>query len=371
MPGPPRDQVKGRPREGMATVAARNDDLANQRLFSRLLDEARAILKSIQNISSNITTSLVGTITVSDGISGGGAIGSNPNIGLLDDGILPQKLKANTTVASASTFYRGDGSWQTAGGTGTVTSVGLATPSIFTVSGSPVVGAGTLSFSPASQAANLVWAGPASGVSAAPDFRALVAADIPVLLDSHARVSVRRNSLASTVGPRRRLNFIEGTNITLVINDDSANEEIDVTISSSGGGGGTSYEPDPAGGSVWDVATIQDPGTGNELDYVNHYAGAPTVLTGSQTINFTVGDPRPQSFILSLLASATDTFTLGAGTTGKILYFAAELTAPATATLVGNLPGSLTSIVLDADDEGIALIWMDGLWRPFARFTTP
>lgn len=67
------------------------------------------------------------------------------------------------------------------GGSGTVTSVGLSLPSLFTVTGSPVTGAGTLTAALATQTANQVWAGPASGVAAAPAFRALVAADIPSL----------------------------------------------------------------------------------------------------------------------------------------------------------------------------------------------
>jgi hypothetical protein len=64
---------------------------------------------------------------------------------------------------------------------GSVTSVGLALPSIFTVSGSPVTSAGTLTGTLNTQAANLVFAGPTIGVAATPTFRSLVAADIPAL----------------------------------------------------------------------------------------------------------------------------------------------------------------------------------------------
>jgi hypothetical protein len=62
---------------------------------------------------------------------------------------------------------------------GTVTSVGLALPSIFLVSGSPVTGSGTLTGTLTEQAANQFFAGPASGDAAAPAFRALTAADLP------------------------------------------------------------------------------------------------------------------------------------------------------------------------------------------------
>jgi hypothetical protein len=65
------------------------------------------------------------------------------------------------------------------GGSGTVTSVGLSMPSDFAVANSPIIGAGTLAVTANTQAANVVKAGPASGVAAAPTYRALVAADLP------------------------------------------------------------------------------------------------------------------------------------------------------------------------------------------------
>ena len=40
------------------------------------------------------------------------------------------------------------------------------------------------------------------------------------------------------IGKRKTLNFIEGSNVTLTVADDSANDKIDITIASSGGGGG-------------------------------------------------------------------------------------------------------------------------------------
>lgn len=64
-------------------------------------------------------------------------------------------------------------------GSGTVTSVGLTLPAIFSVTGSPVTGSGTLSATLATQTANLVWAGPSSGGAASPTFRSLVYNDLP------------------------------------------------------------------------------------------------------------------------------------------------------------------------------------------------
>ena len=65
-----------------------------------------------------------------------------------------------------------------AGGSGTVTSVGLSMPNIFTISGSPVTGAGTLTATLANQPANTIFAGP-TGSTGLPTFRTLVDADIP------------------------------------------------------------------------------------------------------------------------------------------------------------------------------------------------
>lgn len=70
---------------------------------------------------------------------------------------------------------------------GSVTSVAATVPAEFTISGSPITSSGTLAISKATQSANLVWAGPTTGSAAAPTFRALVAADLPVQpFDVHA-----------------------------------------------------------------------------------------------------------------------------------------------------------------------------------------
>ena len=91
------------------------------------------------------------------------------------------------TAQAASSGYvltndgTGQLSWSAAAATG-VTSVALALPvSVFTVSGSPVTSAGTLTGSLNTQSANAVWAGPTSGSAATPTFRGLVSTDIPSL----------------------------------------------------------------------------------------------------------------------------------------------------------------------------------------------
>lgn len=125
------------------------------------------------------------TITLSGDVTGSGTTAITTTIGagavtndMLAGSIALTKLSI-TGTPDGTKFLRDDGTWQVPGGGGTVTSVGLSLPAIFSVSGSPVTGSGTLTGSLATQVANTVWAGPATGVDAAPTFRALVAADIP------------------------------------------------------------------------------------------------------------------------------------------------------------------------------------------------
>jgi len=72
---------------------------------------------------------------------------------------------------------------------GTVTSVGLALPTEFAISGSPVTGAGTLTGSWNAQSANTVLSGPTSGGAATPTFRALVSGDIPDISATYLTVA--------------------------------------------------------------------------------------------------------------------------------------------------------------------------------------
>ena len=54
-------------------------------------------------------------------------------------------------------------------------------PAEFSVANSPITGAGTLAVTKATQTANKVFGGPATGSPAAPTFRSLVAADLPAV----------------------------------------------------------------------------------------------------------------------------------------------------------------------------------------------
>ncbi len=56
-------------------------------------------------------------------------------------------------------------------------------------------------------------------------------------LDATARHNVLK--AGTLIGTRRGLNLIQGTNVTLTMTDDSANERVNVTVDAAAGGGGT------------------------------------------------------------------------------------------------------------------------------------
>lgn len=64
-------------------------------------------------------------------------------------------------------------------GTSSVSSVGLAAPNIFSVTGSPVTTSGTLTLVLTGQSNNTVFAGPISGGPSGPTFRVLDISDVP------------------------------------------------------------------------------------------------------------------------------------------------------------------------------------------------
>ena len=87
---------------------------------------------------------LTGTVTSSGNLTLGGTL-LNVDLATQVTGNLPVTNLGSGTSASATTFWRGDGSWATpTGGSGTVTSVAATVPSFLSVTGSPITTSGTL-----------------------------------------------------------------------------------------------------------------------------------------------------------------------------------------------------------------------------------
>jgi hypothetical protein len=152
---------------------------------------------SLPALTSASTLATVGTIGAGtwQGAAVGAAYGGSGEAGTIT-GILKANGSSPFTAAlygdvtglwsgtcSSSTYLRGDGQCVTpTGGAGSVTSVSLAdgsTSAIYAISGSPVTTSGTLTETLKTQSANTIFAGPSSGSAAQPNFRAMVAADLP------------------------------------------------------------------------------------------------------------------------------------------------------------------------------------------------
>lgn len=110
----------------------------------------------------------------------GGDLSGNPAAPIVD-GIQGRPVSpAAPADKQVLTWITADNAWEPkTAAIGTVTSVGLAAPAEFTVTNSPVIGSGTLTFAKAVQSANQIYAGPISGGATAPTFRSLATADLP------------------------------------------------------------------------------------------------------------------------------------------------------------------------------------------------
>jgi hypothetical protein len=219
------------------------------------------------------------------------------------------------------------------GGSGTVTSVGLSLPSIFTVSGSPVTTSGTLTGDLATQSANTVFAGPASGGPATPTFRTLDNADIPApgntgeILFTEAGLISASSELTYNTSTKELSVGINGTTAGFLVLHDQAGVSAAITMHSDAGGaialsasGITGVRnatwPDASGEIVFAANTVEITnktisGDANTITNI-----ATTALTGTlQAAQF----PALTGDVTTSAGSLATTIANNAVTTAKIL----------------------------------------------------
>lgn len=178
--------------------------------------------------------------------------------------VLPIAAINATGTPSSTTYLRGDGTWATLPTNGTVTSVGLALPSILTVSGSPVTASGTLTAVLATQSANVIFSGPSSGPAAVPTFRSLVNADFAnTLTPTFSALTLGSGSLT-------------GGSLGLTLNAGGSNQSI--FLMPSGTGNVSALNASPPANSKFTIGTGATPITTSPTVLIMDPSNAQIVL---------------------------------------------------------------------------------------------
>ena len=197
--------------------------------------------------------------------------------------------------------------------------------------------------------------------------------------------STRKNS-AGSIFRRSRVNLIEGANVTITMADDSANDEIDVTIAASGGGGGggggdvvgpaSSTDAVPAlfDGTTGKLLKNSTPtGTGNPVMQTSPSLTTPSLNVATATsvnkmaitapatsTTLAVADGKTLTASNTLTLTGTDASSVAFGTGGTVAYVANKLSVFAATT-----SAELAGVISDETGTG-ALVFANS-----PVFTTP
>ena len=265
-------------------------------------------------------------------------------------------------------------------GLGTVTSVGLALPNIFTVTISPVTTTGSLTATLASQSANRVFASP-SGSAGTPTFRSLVAADlgsmiVPITnggtgLGAPATANqVLASNLAGTAYEGRTISVSGGLTVAFALNSIALglnagavniNDLLGVLVASKGG---TGVSAAPANGSLligngtaWTNTTL----TAGTNIAISNGVGSITistsgVVTGSGTSGYltkfgtstSIGDSLLYELASSRIGLGTITPTSTFHILGSTPSFLVETNSGTAATIRASNSSTSTSATLNS-----------------------
>jgi hypothetical protein len=237
-------------------------------------------------------------------------------------------------------------SWATISGTGTVTSIAWAdgsTTPLFSISGSPVTGAGTITATLITRSANTVFAGPSSGSAAQPTFRSLVSADIPSLSGTYL---VKSNNLSDVSSASSSfLNISPLSNAGDIIYENSTPAPARLAIGTNGQvltvSGGLPAWAAAAGGGISALTNdITASGSGSvaatvaaiQGTTVSGTSGTGKVLFQTSPVLITPALGTPASGIMTNVTGTASGLTAGTVTTN------ANLTGPITSS------GNVTSV---------------------------
>lgn len=346
----------------------------------------------VEPVAPNIKVQIGTVITAGSGGSGSFQVILRPGsiLGGTDSNVQFGTLANNDLIAYDSTL----GYWKnipgSSYGTGTVTSVGLSLPAIFTVSGSPVTTTGTLTAVLASQTANYFFAAP-NGLAGAPTFRAIVAADVPTLNQNttgtasnvtgivavanggsgQATAQLAMNTFAGAVTSGSYLRG-NGTNVVMdtiqvadvpTLNQNTTGTASNVTgiVAVANGGTGTATPALVAGTNVsitgtWPNQTINSSNPGGTVTSVA--ASVPSFLSIS-------GSPITSSGTLAITYSGTALPVANGGTGQTTASAAFNALSPITSTgdlIIGNGTNSATRLAIGANNyvltsNGTTAVW--------------
>ena len=275
-------------------------------------------LSTTQTISGNKTFS--GTVAL-----GGSATATTPSAG--DD---------STKVATTAYVQDEIANFST----GTVTSVALSLPNIFSVSGSPVTTSGTLTGTLATQTTNKVFAAP-NGSTGTPTFRALVANDLPDLSSVYLPISGGTVSSNLTISGNLTVNGTTTTVNSTTVSVDDKNIELGATASpsdASADGGGITLKGTTDHTIAWTNATD----SWDFSEHVNIASGKEFKINGTSVLSAsTLGSGVTGSSLTSVGTPTSGTWSastiaVNKGGTGQTSYTNGQL-------LIGNSTGNTLS----------------------------